>query len=78
AVPLGIAVVVLLLALGAPFLGAKLGYPDDRALPTTASSHAVGDELRTGFRPNPAADVLILLPEGAPSGTEDYARDLSR
>lgn len=78
AVPLGIAVVVLLLALGAPFLGAKLGYPDDRALPTTASSHAVGDDLRTGFRPNPAADVLILLPEGAPSGTEDYARDLSR
>ncbi|CAM3349553.1 MMPL family transporter [Tsukamurella hominis] len=78
AVPLGIAVVALLVALGAPFLGAKLGYPDDRTLPTTASSHAVGDELRSGFQPNPTADVLILLPEGAPSGTEDYARELSR
>ncbi|WP_254657621.1 MMPL family transporter [Tsukamurella pulmonis] len=78
AVPLGIAVVALLVALGAPFLGAKLGYPDDRALPTTASAHRVGDELRTGFHPNPASDVLILLPEGAPSGTEDYARELSR
>ncbi|WP_336670504.1 MMPL family transporter [Tsukamurella sp. USMM236] len=78
AVPLGIAVVALLAVLGAPFLGAKLGYPDDRTLPTAASSHAVGDDLRTGFHPNPTADVLILLPEGAPSGTEDYARELSR
>ncbi len=78
AVPLGIAAIALLLALGAPFLGAKLGYPDDRTLPVAASSHAVGDELRGGFHPNPAADVVILLPEGAPSGTEDYARELSR
>ncbi|WP_082777905.1 MMPL family transporter [Tsukamurella pseudospumae] len=77
AVPLAIAVVVALLALGAPFLGAKLGYPDDRALPTAASSHRVGDELRTAFRPNPTADVLVLV-EGAPSGLEDYARELSR
>ncbi|BDH56994.1 MMPL family transporter [Tsukamurella sp. PLM1] len=78
AIPLGVGVTVLLLALGAPFLGASLSYPDDRALPATASSHRVGDDLRTGFRPDPTSDVLILLPEGAPSGTEDYARALSR
>ncbi|ADG78369.1 MMPL domain protein OS=Tsukamurella paurometabola (strain ATCC 8368 / DSM / CCUG 35730 / CIP 100753 / JCM 10117 / KCTC 9821 / NBRC 16120 / NCIMB 702349/ NCTC 13040) OX=521096 GN=Tpau_1751 PE=4 SV=1 [Tsukamurella paurometabola] len=78
AVPLGIAVVVLLLVLGAPFLSAKLGYPDDRVLPREASSHRVGDELRGSFTPNPTGDVLILLPDGAPSGTEAYAQALSQ
>ncbi|GIZ99204.1 membrane protein [Tsukamurella sp. TY48] len=77
ALPLGIGVVALLLVLGAPFLSAKLGYPDDRVLPREASSHRVGDELRSSFTPNPTADVLILLPDGAPSGSEGYARELS-
>ncbi|WP_237741703.1 MMPL family transporter [Tsukamurella sp. 1534] len=77
ALPLAVATCVLLLALGAPFLGAKLGYPDDRVLPTGSSSHVVGDQVRTQFRPNPAGDVLILVPDGAPSGIEEYAKGLS-
>jgi RND superfamily putative drug exporter len=47
AIPAGLAVVALLLLLGAPFLGVKWGFPDDRVLPTTASAHQVGDEMRT-------------------------------
>ena len=32
-IPIGLAIVTLLLLLGAPFLGAKWGFPDDRVLP---------------------------------------------
>ena len=32
-IPIGLAIVALLLLLGAPFLGAKWGFPDDRVLP---------------------------------------------
>ena len=46
ALPLGMAVVALLLVLGAPFLGVKWGFPDDRVLPTSVSAHQVGDQLR--------------------------------
>ena len=36
AVPIGLAVVALLLLLGAPFLGVRWGFPDDRVLPRSA------------------------------------------
>ena len=49
ALPLGLAVVVLLLSLGAPFVGVKWGFPDDRVLPTSVSAHQVGDQLRSDF-----------------------------
>ena len=32
-IPVGLAIVALLLVLGAPFLGVKWGFPDDRVLP---------------------------------------------
>src|SRR6266536_2786795 len=37
-VPIATAVVAVLLVLGAPFLGVRFGLPDDRVLPTSASS----------------------------------------
>ena len=37
-IPIGLAVVGLLVVLGAPFLGIKWGYPDDRVLPQSASA----------------------------------------
>ena len=49
AIPIGLAVVALLLLLGAPFLGIKWGFPDDRVLPQSASARQVGDELRNDF-----------------------------
>ena len=49
AIPIGVAIVALLLVLGAPFLGVKWGFPDDRVLPQSLSARQVGDELRNDF-----------------------------
>ena len=57
AIPIGLAIVALLLLLGAPFLGVKWGFPDDRVLPQSASAHQVGDQLRNDF-----ADRLATQP----------------
>ena len=58
-IPIGLAVVALLLVLGAPFLGIKWGYPDDRVLPGSAQARQVGDELRAGFAINSLTDVTV-------------------
>ena len=53
----GAAVVVLLLALGGPFLKANYGYPDDRVLPQSASARQVGDDMRSNFSLNAGASL---------------------
>ncbi|MFB1295638.1 MMPL family transporter [Mycobacterium sp. pW049] len=81
ALPLGLIVVVLLLVLGAPFLGVKWGFPDDRVLPQTASAHQVGDQLRNEFAENTDTNVTIVLPDSAglnPADLTTYAMELSR
>ncbi len=81
AVPIGVAVVALLLVMGAPFLGVRPGLPDDRVLPRSASAHQVGDQLRRDFATNAATAVPIVIPDSAGlSGREitRYATDLSR
>ncbi|MET4428397.1 MMPL family transporter [Mycolicibacterium sp. 624] len=81
AVPIGLAVVVLLLALGAPFLSVKWGFPDDRVLPTSASSHQVGDQLRNDFADDSATNINVVIPDAdglTPAQIERYAADLSR
>ncbi|BBX45959.1 MMPL family transporter [Mycobacterium cookii] len=81
AVPVGLAVVALLLVLGVPFLGVKWGMPDDRVLPTSASAHAVGDELRHDFADDSATAVPVVVPDVRgvrPGDLNRYAADLSR
>ncbi|MGE0215872.1 MMPL family transporter [Mycolicibacterium sp.] len=81
ALPIGLAVVALLLALGAPFLGVSWGYPDDRVLPTSASSRQVGDALREEFAVDSAAAVTVVVPDVtgvAPGELDRYAAELSR
>ncbi|MDT4998015.1 MAG: putative drug exporter of the superfamily [Mycobacterium sp.] len=81
AVPIGLAVVVLLLALGSPFLGVKWGFPDDRVLPASASAHQVGDQLRNDFADDSSTAVTVVVPDAAglaPTEIERYATDLSR
>ncbi len=81
ALPLGLAVVTLLLVLGAPFLGVKWGFPDDRVLPTSASAHQVGDQLRNDFAVNSATAVTAVIPDAdglTPVDLERYAAELSR
>ena len=79
--PLGLAGVALLVFLGLPFLGVKWGFPDDRALPRSASAHQVGDEMRNDFVNNSEAAVTIVIPDASDLTGNDidrYAADLSR
>jgi RND superfamily putative drug exporter len=81
ALPLGLAVVVLLLALGAPFLGVKWGFPDDRVLPMSVSAHQVGDQVRNDFADSSATAVTAVIPDAdglTPVDLERYATELSR
>lgn len=81
ALPLGLAVVALLLVLGAPFLGVKWGFPDDRVLPTSVSAHQVGDQLRNDFADDSANSVTAVIPDAdglTPVDLERYATELSR
>jgi uncharacterized membrane protein YdfJ with MMPL/SSD domain len=81
AVPVGLAVVALLVLLGVPFLGVKWGLPDDRVLPPSASGHRVGDQLRNDFADDSAMAVPIVIPDARGLNSADlerYAADLSR
>ena len=81
AVPIGLAVIALLLALGAPFLGVRWGFPDDRVLPSSLSAHQVGDQLRNDFVNNSDTAVTVVVPDAhalAPADLERYAAALSR
>ncbi|MEE9244412.1 MAG: MMPL family transporter, partial [Mycobacterium sp.] len=78
---IGLVVVVLLLLLGAPFLSAKWGFPDDRVLPSSASARQVGDELRNDFAVDSAENVMVVLPNTSgitPAALDGYAAELSR
>ncbi|BBX95457.1 MMPL family transporter [Mycobacterium lacus] len=79
--PTGLAVVALLVLLGLPFFSVTWGFPDDRVLPTSASSHQVGDRLRTGFARDSATAVPVVIPDArglSPADLDAYAADLSR
>src|SRR6202007_360882 len=60
AIPIAAAIIALLLALGAPFLGVKWGFPDDRVLPETASARQIGDSLRGDFAVDGATHALAV------------------
>ncbi|EUA05445.1 MMPL family protein [Mycobacterium kansasii 824] len=80
-IPIGLAAVALLLLLGAPFLHARWGYPDDRVLPASASSRQVGDMLRSDFTDDNAKSIQVVIPEAAgltPDQLGQYAAALSK
>jgi RND superfamily putative drug exporter len=81
AVPIGLGVIALLLVLGAPFLGVRWGFPDDRVLPSSMSARQVGDQLRNDFVNNSDTAVTVVVPDAhglAPADLERYAAALSR
>jgi RND superfamily putative drug exporter len=81
ALPCALAVVALLLLLGAPFARARFGLPDDRVLPTTAQSRRVGDTVRAAFPADPATAVSIVIPDARRLTDRDvagYAAALSK
>ncbi|MGA7050126.1 MAG: MMPL family transporter [Mycobacterium sp.] len=76
AVPLGLAIVVLLLLLVTPFIGVRWGLGDDRNLPTSTSSRQVGDRLREDFAHNTANDLQVVIPH-APGATPQQIGEYS-
>lgn len=79
--PIGLTAVALLLLLGYPFLRVTWGFPDDRVLPRSASSHQVGDRLRNDFAHDSATSVSVVIPDAkslSPSDLDNYAAGLSR
>ncbi|OBF79714.1 hypothetical protein A5791_11050 [Mycobacterium sp. 852002-51163_SCH5372311] len=80
-IPIGSAVIAVLLVLGAPFLGANWGFSDERVLPASASARQVGDQLRSDFATDMETDVTVVIPDatGLASGEiERYAVQLSQ
>ena len=81
--PVAVSIVALLLALGAPFLGARFGLPDDRVLPETISSRQVQDRIRENFSSQEAAALSVVSVEPGPVGAardaevDAYAAELS-
>jgi len=80
---IGGGVVVVLLLLGAPFLSAKFGLPDDRVLPAGASSRKVSDELRKNFDAQEAGALTVVAnditySEARKADVARYAEALSR
>ena len=79
--PLGLAVIALLVLLGLPFTSVRWGFPDDRVLPHSTSSHQVGDRLREDFAHDSATAVPIVVPDVrgvGPADLDQYAAALSR
>jgi uncharacterized membrane protein YdfJ with MMPL/SSD domain len=80
-ITIGIAVIALLLVLGAPFLGANWGFADDRVLPKSASARQVGDELRSNFAVDTYTNVTAVIPDAigvTPDELSGYAAQLSK
>ena len=79
-IPVAFIIVTTLLLLGAPFLGIKWGFPDDRVLPQSASAREVGDELRTDFAVDSSTNVAVVIPDATgvtPAELDRYASALS-
>lgn len=82
-VPVATAAILLLLFLGAPFLGVQLGFPDDRVLPPGQSTRDVGDVLREEFASQESAPVVVVAaglgdPAGHVADVATYASGLSQ
>ncbi|MCB0972581.1 MAG: MMPL family transporter, partial [Acidimicrobiales bacterium] len=72
----------VLLVLGAPALGMKLGFPDDRVLPPGKSARDTQDLIREEFDAAEAGAAAVVIPDaGDPAARADavdaYARDLA-
>ncbi|MFT4042089.1 MAG: MMPL family transporter [Gordonia sp. (in: high G+C Gram-positive bacteria)] len=79
AVSVGAAVIIILLVLGAPFLSIKLGFPDDRVLPSSASARQIQQEIRDDFTQNLSSTVTIVATGDVASDVRaTYTRHLSQ
>ncbi|HEX2178503.1 MAG TPA: MMPL family transporter, partial [Actinomycetota bacterium] len=82
-IPIALAVIALLVFLGAPFLNVRFGVWDDRVLGERAPSRQVQDQVRENFSAEEAGAVTVVVQDAedpaARSGeVGGYAADLSR
>jgi putative drug exporter of the RND superfamily len=80
-VAISLAVVAVLLVMGAPFLHISLGDDDERILPPGSTARVVGDALRRDFAVNPSWTVSVVAPRIGPAGQDaiaGYAAQLGR
>ena len=79
-VPIATAAMVFLVALGLPFLGVELGFPDDRVLPAEASTRIAGQQLRDDFASAESRPTVVVTdadPAGDSGELASYAAALS-
>ncbi len=62
-VPIATIVIVLLVALGLPFLRLQIGLPDDRVLTSELSSRQVQDQIRAHFPSNETGALQVVAPD---------------
>ncbi len=82
-IPITVGILALLLFLGAPTAGMKLGFPDDRVLPPGKSARDTQDVLREEFSAAEAgAAAVVVSNAGSPTeraaAVDTYAAALAR
>ncbi|MBL1074492.1 MMPL family transporter [Nocardia sp. 2] len=76
-VPVATITIVVLLALGLPFLQFNAGFPDYRSMPGDTSARQVAETLRTDFDAAELSGLFVVLPDSK-DGLGDYAAALSK
>jgi RND superfamily putative drug exporter len=81
-IPVATGVIALLVLLGAPFFGIRLGLPDDRVLAEGADIRDTQQILRDEFTAGEAATIQVVVPDLADPATAEsdiaaYAAELS-
>jgi RND superfamily putative drug exporter len=76
-IPIATVVIVLLVVLGSPFFGVRLGQSDDRVLAEGSTAREVGDALRNDFSAFEAGSIDVVAPEADINETDDLAAKLS-
>ncbi|WP_324189111.1 MMPL family transporter [Nocardia otitidiscaviarum] len=57
-----VSVIALLLAVGSPFLGLRLGFPDERSMPASSSARQVAETVRADFDTSEQNALTVVLP----------------
>ncbi len=72
-IPVAAVVIVVMLFLGAPFLGLRMGLADERVLPQDASASQVGATLREDFSSMDSQPLNVVLPDAPASANRASA-----
>jgi len=80
--PIASVIIVVLVLLGTPFLGVHFGQPDDRVLPSSASTRQGLNDIRQHFASNESFALSVVAPTSGDPATltslSPYAAQLSR